>query len=238
MRDESLSLGEAIPLLRERYGRPAPLPTAQPFELVLLENIAYLGSPAKRHEALAQLRSTVGTSPADILAAGRKALEKVTAHGIMASRFAVKLRACARIAVEELGGDVGAAIAGPLDAAKRALRLFPGIGEPGAEKILLFSGRHAILAPESNGLRVLARLGLVREEKSYAKMYSASRVAVKDLPANVRTLQEAHRLLQLHGQVLCKRNEPLCAECPLAGGCPHARARGNAGRSSTKEKTT
>jgi endonuclease-3 len=65
--------------------------------------------------------------------------------------------------VEEFGGDLGAALRAAPGKARRALRSFPGIGEPGAEKILLFSGRQARLAPESNGLRVLVRLGLVRD---------------------------------------------------------------------------
>ena len=63
----------------------------------------------------------------------------------------------------------------PLAEARKILRSFPGIGEPGAEKVLLFSGRQALLAPDSNALRVLVRLGLVREEKSYARTYAASR---------------------------------------------------------------
>jgi endonuclease-3 len=97
------------------------------------------------------------------------------------------------------------------------------VGEPGAEKILLFAGRQALLAPESNGLRVLVRLGLVREEKSYAKTYAASREAAKGLKAEPRRMQEAHLLLQQHGQTLCKRNAPRCEACPPASGCAHAR---------------
>jgi hypothetical protein len=37
-----LTLGRAVKLLRKQYGPLAQLPTANPFELVLLENVAYL----------------------------------------------------------------------------------------------------------------------------------------------------------------------------------------------------
>ena len=37
-------------------------------------------------------------------------------------------------------------------------------------------------------------------------------------------MQEAHLLLQKHGQTLCKRENPLCGECPLRTGCAFARA--------------
>jgi len=219
-----LKLGEAVELLRDYYGAPAKLPTTDPFELVLLENVAYLASPARRREAFEQLKGLVGTSPTSLLKAKQKALESATARGILKTTFADKLRECASIALEKFDGDVAAAIQGPLDSAKRVLRCFPGIGEPGAEKILLFAGHHALLAPESNGLRVLVRLGVIREESSYAKTYANARVAAKELPADVKVMQEAHLLLQQHGQTLCKRNAPRCEMCPLACGCAYARS--------------
>ena len=221
---ETWALGEAVEVLARHYGPPKPLPIADPFELVLWENVAYLASPAKRREAFGELKRAIGTTPAAIRAATPQALMKITAKGILSEVSAEKLRACAEIAVERFGGDLAAVVRGPLDEAKRGLRRFPGIGEPGAEKILLMSGRAALLAPESNGLRVLVRLGLVREESSYARTYAASREAAQALAADVRATQRAHLLLQLHGQTLCKNSAPRCDECPLEPRCPFARA--------------
>ena len=92
------TLGTAIARLQTHYGAPEPLPTTDPFELVLWENVAYLAPHARRLEAFRQLRHSVGTSPAAILAANKSALERVTAHGILKGDFAAKLRECARIA--------------------------------------------------------------------------------------------------------------------------------------------
>ncbi len=226
MSEASLSLREALKVLKKHYGPPAPLPTADPFELVLWENVAYLAPPARRREAFEQLKSTVGTSPTAILAARAKTLEQVTSRGILKSTFAVKLRECAQIAVETCGGDLGAALRKAPAKAKPTLRSFPGIGEPGAEKILLFSGYESLLAPDSNGLRVLVRLGLVREGRSYARTYAASREAAKGLSAKPRAMQEAHLLLREHGQTLCKRQLPRCGACPLVRRCAYARREG------------
>jgi endonuclease III len=219
----SLTLRRAVRVLRKHYGAPEPPPSTDPFELVLWENVAYLASPARRREAFELLRSTVGTSPKAILSAKRQALEQVTSRGILKATFAAKLRECARIAMDDFGGDLGAVVRLPLESAKRALRSFPGIGEPGAEKILLFAGRHALLAPDSNALRVLVRLGLVGEGTSYSRTYAATRALADPLGADVPFLQEAHQLLQRHGQSLCKRSAPRCTECPLAGECAYAR---------------
>ena len=217
-----ISLRKAIRILKKHYGPPALLPTTDPFELILWENVVYLARPARRREAFEELKSLVGTSPDAILSASTGALESVTSRGVMKSTFAARLRECALIAVNDFGSDLASAINGPIAVAKRALRSFPGIGEPGAEKILLFSGRHALLAPESNGLRVLIRLGLVIEEKSYARTYAGSKEASKELPPDPIAMQEAHLLLQQHGQNLCKSNVPLCEACPLVLECAYA----------------
>lgn len=221
-RKTAFTLCEAVKVLRRHYGSPAQLPTTNPFELILLENVAYLASPARRGEAFELLRRSVGTDPFAILAAEPQALEEVTAHGILKSTFAAKIRQCALIAVDEFGGDLGPVIREPVEKAKRALQSFPGIGEPGAEKILLFTGQQALLAPDSNGLRVLVRLGLIRGEKTYARTYAASRAVTEDLPADPGAMQEAHLLLQQHGQTLCKRSLPHCEACPLAPSCAYA----------------
>jgi endonuclease III len=219
----ALTLRRAVELLREQHGAPDPPPSADPFELVLWENVAYLASPARRREAFELLESTVGTSPKAILAARRPALEKVTSHGILKSTFAAKLRECARIAVDCFGGDLSAAVRLPLDRARRALRKFPGIGEPGAEKILLFTGRQALLAPDSNALRVLVRLGLVREGPSYARTYAAARETAQELAGEPGLMRQAHQLLVRHGREVCRRTAPRCASCLLEPECAHAR---------------
>jgi endonuclease-3 len=230
-----LPLTEAVETLRLHHGRQEPPPTADPFELVLWENVAYLAPVHRRREAFELLRATVGTSPAAILAASRRSLEAVTARGILKATFAAKLRECARIARDELGGDLAVVGRMPIGDAKRALRRFPGIGEPGAEKILLFSGRTPLLAPDSNALRVLGRLGIVREATSYAKTYAAAREAAAALPRDTRVVQQAHLLLQRHGRILCTRTAPRCLDCPLAPRCPHGRRHaGSAGGARAK----
>jgi len=218
-----VTLKEAVASLKRHYGLPEPPPTRDPFELVLWDNVAYLASPPRRREAFELLKASVGTRPRAILAAPAAALEAVASKGILKATFAGKLRECARIAETELGGDLDALVRLPVEKAKQALRRFPGVGEPGAEKILLFSGRQALLAPDSNALRVLGRLGLVREERSYAKTYASARAVAKEVEGDVRRAQESHLLLQHHGRTLCRRSAPLCLPCPLAGGCAYVR---------------
>jgi endonuclease-3 len=215
-------LASAIATLKRHYGPPPEPIATSAFELVLAENVAYLASDQDRRAAFDLLRRTVGTTPERIAAASLDQLRVVTGAGILAQRFAEKLRACGRIAVEDFEGDLEPVLRLPAAAAKKALRRFPGIGDPGAEKILLFAGHQSFLAPESNGLRVLVRLGLVPDRRSYAATYSAARPLAAELGGDWRVLSVAHRLLRLHGQTLCRRTAPKCRACPLERSCPSA----------------
>ena len=215
------TLAEIVRILHKHYGPPQSLPSSSPFELILWENVAYLASPARRREAFELLTRTVGTAPHEIYCAGTDALERVTGKGILKTRFAEKLRECARLALEEFDGNLDESIRASPANAKRNLQRFPGIGEPGAEKILLFAGLSLGLAPESNGLRVLTRVGLVPETRSYGKTYAGARAPGATLAGSFEISQTAHLLLQEHGLSLCKRAAPRCNQCPLAGGCAY-----------------
>ena len=109
-------------------------------------------------------------------------------------------------------------------AAKKDLQKFPAIDEPAAEKIVLFNHRHPFLALDSNGLRVLVRLGYAPEHRNYAATYKGiQRALAPDLPDDCGTLIRAHQLLRQHGQELCKRNSARCDSCLLRAHCLYFR---------------
>lgn len=219
-----MQLREVIDSLIEYYGRPAAPPRLTVFEQILWENVAYLADDERRSSAFALLKKSVGTSPDRILSASKNTLRTVTAHGILPDQFAEKLRECARIARDAFAGDVEAIVRLPTPKALSDLRKFPGIGEPGAEKILLFAKRQPVLALESNGLRVLTRIGFAPELKSYAATYRGVRSATADqLGDDYKALIAAHSILRRHGQELCRRSDPSCTVCPVADGCEFAR---------------
>jgi endonuclease-3 len=207
--------------LERQYGAPPkPFPT-DPFQQVVWENVAYLADDRRRRQAFNSLKRDVGVTPEAILHAPVARLREATSLGILADRFTGKLRDAARIALDEFDGDLAPVLALPLAKARRALRRFPGIGEPGAEKILLFCGRHALLAPDSNALRVLQRLGIAPSVRSYATTYARARaIAAAQLGTDTSVMLRAHQLLRQHGQETCTRTTPDCPRCSLAPTCP------------------
>jgi len=216
-----MNLSSLVAKLKAKYGDPERPPTTDPWEMIVWENVVYLSDDEARGSAFNDLKRTVGLKPRDIRACPREKLVGIAkGRGILADNCADKLKDAAEIAMEEWGGDLRPILELPLREAKKALRAFPGIGDPGAEKILLFTGTHPILALESNGLRVLVRMGFGKEQRNYAATYKSVREDVEaEGPRDIPWLIRAHQLLRGHGQETCKRSDPLCEECPLIREC-------------------
>ena len=213
-------LARVLDVLEKVHGKPKPPPTTEPFELVLWENVAYLADDERREEAFRTLKKRVGTRPEQILSARGEVLLEIGRAGIVAGRSVEKLRRTAAVALEQFGGGLRSVVKRPLPEARKALMKFPSIGAPGAEKILLLSRSHPVLGLDSNGLRVLVRLGYGREGKSYAASYrSAQEAATPRLESRCDGLIRAQLLLRRHGQTLCRRSRPRCEACPVANVC-------------------
>ena len=124
--------------------------------------------------------------------------------------------------VSEWGGDLRKALRLPVMQATRALPKFPMIGKPGAEKILLLTRSYPVLSLDSNGLRVLLRLGYGTENSRYEKTYQSVRAATAaEEQAHYDWLILLHRLLRRHGQEVCRRKRPECVRCPLSRECTY-----------------
>ena len=215
------SLQTIISGLAAYYGTPKPPITTDPFELVVLENIAYLVSDEQRKEAFKALRKHAGIKPHEILSARHGDILKATKLGGMhPERRVGRLKEIAMIAMNEFDGDVRQALKLPLPKAKQALRKFPSIGEPSAERILLFTRSYPVLGLDSNGLRALLRLGFGEEKKSYSATYRSVQEAIgNQLNEDYDWLIDAHILLRQHGKELCKTSRPLCEKCPVRMSC-------------------
>jgi endonuclease-3 len=222
----ALRLPAILDRLEAFHGPPADVAPRDPFGMVLWENVAYLVPDERRREAFAELGKRVGTTAEKVRAARPEVLLAIARKGGMhPEQRAERLLRCAEIALSRFGGDLRRALALQPREARRALRLFPGIGEPGAEKILLFTATEPVLALESNGLRVLLRLGYGEQAKNYAATYrSVQAAADRELVRDCAWLQRAHLLLRAHGQRLCKSSHPECDACPMEASCAFARA--------------
>jgi endonuclease-3 len=219
-------LQEIIRQLGNYYGRPKPPIVTDPFEMILWENVAYLVDDGRRAQAFEALRKNAGgLTPKHIAAAPQKALIETTRlGGMFPEKRADRIRFSAEMTISQFQGDLRRALHLPVAAARKALKQYPTIGDPGVEKILLFTGTAPILALESNGLRVVTRLGYCEERKNYGATYRGAKEALAGQTGkDCAWLIEAHQLLRRHGQELCRRTQPACHACPVVTGCDYGR---------------
>ena len=201
-----MTLSTIVTALEKVYGRPV-LRITDPFEMIVLENAAYLVDDARRYETFERLRAAIGVTPEAIAKRSREEIaEAIAGGGMLPEHRAEKVLECARLAVK-------------VGVTEKTLRKFPSIGEPYADRILLFNGKKLTLAPDSNALRVLLRLGYGEESKNYAKTYRSAVAATAGELRDANFAQRAHVLLRRHGQELCKRSAPRCELCPLRNEC-------------------
>jgi endonuclease III len=216
-------LKQIIARLKRTYGRPKLPPARGPFELVMWENACYLLPDDRRATVFEGLRKQGGLNAKAILKADADVLLALATMGGMRPKVRVfRWEEIARITLSQFDGDLDQILKLPYAQAKKALKQFPNIGDPGAEKILMFCGASPGMPLEWNGLRALTRVGYGRWQKNYSAAYKSVQEALKpELPRKAETIAQAHLLLRQHGKEICRDKSPQCYECPVKDLCAY-----------------
>jgi endonuclease III len=209
--------------LKKHYGAPTMPPAKGSFELVMWENACYLLPDDRRAAVFEGLRKHVGLNAKAILKADTDVLLALATMGGMRPKIRVfRWQEIARITLSQFGGDMDQILKLPYAQAKKALKQFPNIGDPGAEKILMFCSASPGLPLEWNGLRVLTRIGYGRWQKNYGAAYRSVQEALKpELPRKAEAIAQAHLLLRQHGKEICRDKSPQCYACPVKELCAY-----------------
>jgi endonuclease III len=208
--------------LEARYGAPSPDWPTDPYLFLLWWQCGYPPSEERCTRGWEALRASIGSSPKQLLGVRTAQLARALAAGGMVPELrATRVRSIARTVQKEFAGDPRSALERlPLAAARKALKRFPGIGPPGADRILLFAGVAPVAAVPSNCPHVLVRLLAGTESAKYRDTYARARALIEaQIPAILAARQRAYLLLQRHGRELCKTKDPKCGECPVATAC-------------------
>ena len=221
MNNGPLNFSLILVVLQNEYGVAAAPTIVDPFEQILLENIAYLAEDDRRLSAFRTLQERVGLSPQNILSANPDELADICKIGGMVPDLrAERLIFTAELTVNNFEGTLSKVVNLPRKEALKELQKFPVIGLPSAEKILLFAGIGSGIAPDSNILRVLFRLGVATETGNYSRDYKNMTTAIEELLPSEREIRiELHQQLRRLGKQVCRRCVPQCTSCPLVNHC-------------------
>jgi endonuclease-3 related protein len=216
-------LARILDRLEKLYGEVSPPWPSDPYEMILWTNCGYPASDAKCDRGFTVLKKEIGLRPEQILKASKAKLARVLRDSTMIPQLGTeRLKEIARMVQEDYDGDLRTAIRGSLPVARRILKKFPVIGDPCADKILLFAKIAPLPAVPSNCLEVPLRMGFGEEDKNYAKSYrSIQQALAAELPETFAARQRAYLLLKHHAKEICKRSKPLCDRCPVTQDCSY-----------------
>jgi endonuclease III len=214
-------LAELLDDLESFYGPQEPCWPTDPYLFLVWWHCGYPASDTTCAKGWASLTKSVGVTPEALLAASPETLAAALKVGGMVPELrALRLKEIAMRVQDQFAGDLRSALLGPVDKARKELKKFPNIADPGADRILLFAHIAPIAAVPSNCPHVLVRILLGRERENYGVNYREAQEAIESQTAaafDARTL--AYLLLKQHGQETCKRTNPKCDQCPVNTRC-------------------
>jgi endonuclease III len=217
------SISILLDRLEKFYGPREPSFPVDPYEFLVWWHCGYPASDAACAKGWNDLTREVGTNPEKLLRAKpAKLATAIKSGGMFPELRAERLKEIAFRVQNEFAGDLPAALAGPVPKARKILKSFSGIADPGADRILLFAGIAPIAAVPSNCVHVLERILKGGEGKNYSVAYrDAQREISVEVPENFDARTRAYLLVKRHGQELCKRTNPKCRECPINASCSY-----------------
>lgn len=223
MRQVELPILEVLDKLERFYGKQEPYWPVDPYEFIVWWHCGYPASDAACTKGWDKVKSDVGIEPHNLLAATPgKLASALKAGGMLPELRALRLKEIAMRVKDEFGGDLRAALAGPLSDARRTLKKFPGIADPGADRILLFAGMTPTAAVPSNCTQVLARVLYGQVVENYGANYRQVQQAIAaEVPETFDARTRTYLLLKHHGQEICKRTNPKCKKCPISSNCAY-----------------
>ncbi|MDE2765172.1 MAG: endonuclease [Chloroflexota bacterium] len=222
MREDAIAalLRQVYERLYAAYGPQDWWPGDGPIETIvgaiLTQNTAWAN--AKR--ALERLKQAGALSPAALRALPEAELAELVRSSGSFNVKARKLKAVAEwLAVY---GDDPARLAqrGAKALRHEALGVY-GVGPETADVIVLYAAGLPSFVIDAYTIRVLERLGVEPESRSY-EGYQA--LFEERLPPDAALFNEFHALLDVHAATICGKRAPRCGECPLRDVCAYGGA--------------
>ncbi|MGA7241632.1 MAG: hypothetical protein WBX19_00550 [Terracidiphilus sp.] len=218
-----LSVAAILDKLEAFYGTQEPRWPVEPYPFLIWWHCGYPASDATCTRGWNALNKEVGIEPRQILNATQAKLARaLKAGGMVPELRAMRLQQIAERVENEFGGDLRKALVGRIEDVRKKLKKFPGIADPGVDRIFLFGRVSPVAAVASNCPHVLVRIQLGLERENYGVIYREAKSLIEaEVQKQFHPRMLAYLLLKEHGQTLCKRSKPKCGECPVSAHCAY-----------------
>ncbi|HEV7358758.1 MAG TPA: hypothetical protein VGN99_12260 [Steroidobacteraceae bacterium] len=216
---------QVLDSLESFYGTPHPTAPTDPYEFLIWWHCGYPPSEERCAKGWQALIDQIGTAPKRLISSTpAKLAAALAAGGLVPPLRSERIKEIATRVIEEHAGDLRSSLVRLSAAqARKLLKTFPGIGNPGADRILLFGLIEPVAAVPSACPHVLVRVTKGSVGDNYTATYAAAQQMQNALPAAFDARIRGYLLLSRHGRELCKRTNPACQRCPLKAVCAFAK---------------
>jgi endonuclease-3 related protein len=198
--------------LRQAYGPQRWWPGDTPFEVmvgaVLTQNTAWVNV----EKAIANLKREHLLTPARLFRLPTRKLALLIRPSGYYNIKAGRLLRLLEFIMNRNAGSLSKMFDAEPYVLRRDLLGVHGIGPETADSILLYAGGKPFFVVDAYTRRIFSRHGFVGPDADYDEM---RRLFTDNLSRRVRLYKEFHALIVRVGKEYCKKNTPLCRECPL-----------------------
>src|ERR1700674_1886267 len=171
---------ELLDTLESFHGRQAPNWPTDPYLFLVWWHCGYPASDAACAKGWESLNRKIWMEPRQLLAARPANIANGLSTGRMVPELrAMRLKDIAARVEDEFGGDLRAGLVGPIPEVRKALKKFPNIADPGADRMLLFAGVAPVAAVPSNCPHVVVRVRHGQENQNYGVTYREAQQAIE-----------------------------------------------------------
>lgn len=214
---EKLTLQQLCDRLAAHFGPLHWWPAETPFEVVIGAILTQNTAWRNVEYAIANLKQAQALTPAAIRALSEPELQQLIRPAGFFRQKAERLQLFVGHLFSHHNDELAHLLAGELDAVRQELLSLKGVGPETADSILLYAGNRPSFVVDAYTRRLFTRLGLLHGKESYEEIRA---LFMDHLPHDSDLFNEYHALIVEECKGFCRKQKPLCPQCPLLPNCP------------------
>ncbi|KYC45607.1 MAG: G/T mismatches repair enzyme [Candidatus Methanofastidiosum methylothiophilum] len=200
-------------ILRYHFGEVGSWwPKENPFEVIIGSILTQQSSWTNVEKALINLKKANVMTPKDIAIMPIEDLKQIIKPSGFFNQKSERLKDISKYILEKYEGDVSLLIKNDKKYLREELLKLKGIGRETADSIILYAAEQDEFVVDAYTKRIYSRLKIVREDIGYEDL---KKHITEEIPKDLIIYQEFHGLIVLLGKNYCKKNNPICKDCPL-----------------------
>jgi endonuclease-3 related protein len=203
--------------LLNEYGKQNWWPADTPFEMMLGAILTQNTAWPNVERAVNGLKELTSLDPLSISALSEKELQGAIRPSGYFRQKAGRVRALCIFCLQRYGGDIARMNKVGTDQLREELLSLHGIGPETADSILLYALNRPVFVVDAYTVRLCSRLGLC--DGGLKKYEQVQSLFTDNLEPDVKTFNEYHALIVIHGKQKCRKQSPKCEDCPLCDIC-------------------